>query len=107
MSRRKKDPPQPRSTSWESYRPQDDLYWKFGGPTIPPDEIEPEHWDNRYTASHLKDPRKKVAYLADLMEKYQKELDEAVALYLDLAARGIDAVKHEWLREEDRKLDAS
>jgi hypothetical protein len=107
MSRRKKDPKVPRSTAWEEYRPQDALYWKFGGPFIPPDEIEPEPYDASYTASHLKNPVKRTEYILSLVENYEKDLAEAIAYYGRLNELGIDALKFEWHREEDRKLDAS
>jgi hypothetical protein len=107
MSRRKKDPKVPVSTAWETYRPQDDLYWKLGGPTIPVEAIEPEFWDTRYAASHLKDPGKRAKYLRDLVEDHEQDLARSVAYYLRLDELGIEGMAHEWDKEADRRLDAS
>lgn len=107
MSRRKKDPEPPRSGSWETYRPQDDLYWKFGGPTVPVADIPPDPYPTTYVATHFKDSTQRAAHVATLIENYEKALAESVAYYLRLAELGIDAMKYEFYRDQDREQDAS
>ena len=105
MSRRKKDPP-PRSVSWESYRPDDGMYWRLGGPFVPIDQIPPATYNYGDTASHMK-RASRIKYLDELIRKAEEDLAEAKAYYLELEGKGIDAMKFPWYRDQDRQMDDS
>ncbi len=105
MPRRKKDPPPPRSAAWQSYKPDDDLYWRLGGPFVPIEQIPPGEYRYGPVATHMK-PASRAQYLAELIDQAEKDLAEAQAYYLKLEAEGIDAMKFQHYRDEDRRLES-
>ena len=104
MGRRKKDVKPPISSAWESYKPDDALYYRHGGQAVPPEDIPPTPFGTDYFVSHLKHPGKKVAYSIDLLARAQTDLAEAIADQARYAELGIDAMKHEFQRDQDREL---
>jgi hypothetical protein len=96
----------------ESYRPGiDALYWKFGGPPIPVETIEPREEDVRYNrpsylGQHLKPASARMKYAERNMERCEKERAEHVGYYTRLCEQGIDGLKWEHARQSDREMDA-
>ena len=105
MARRKKDPPPPKSGAWESYRPDDDLYWRLGGPFVPIEKIPPSEYNYHRMATHLKPPGR-IRYLRDLVRMAEADMDREKEAYLRYEEKGIDGLTHQWHRDEDRKLEA-
>ena len=103
--RPKKDPPAPKSADWASYRPDDDLYWRLGGPFVPIDQIPPQEYTYLPVATHMKSASR-IAYLSELIEQAEKDLERSTRYYLELEARGIDAMESAYYRDQDRKLEA-
>jgi len=103
--RRKKDPPPPRSSSWESYRPDEDLYWRLGGPTVPIDQIPPASYTHGAFGTAMS-VKARIKWLAELTEKAETDLAGSIAYYLKLDELGIDAMTMQFYRDEDRKLEA-
>jgi hypothetical protein len=104
--KRKKDPPVPVSARWEDYRPDDDLYWRHGGPFVPVEEIPEAHYRYGEVGLHTKDLGRRAEYLRALIEGAEEDMARAVDRYAKLKEFGIDGMELALYREQDRKMEA-
>jgi hypothetical protein len=101
--RKRPGPPQDGPPHWDLYMPHHALYWKFGGPFIPADKIEPAEIRPDQIGGGYKAARDRRRQAEFLLANAEKELAEHVASYLDFHERGIDALRNEWERVHDRR----
>ena len=102
---RKKDPPAPKSGNWRNYKPDDDLYWRLGGPFVPIEKIPPAEYRYHEIGTGYK-ASSRIKYILDVIRMSEEDMERCSTYYLKLNELGIDAMELEFYRKQDRELDA-
>lgn len=97
MPRKRKKPP-----AWEGFRPGEGKYWMLGGPWVPPEEIEPEPGHKAENIRPFEKPATRLKSVLKLLDEAETQLAKALAYYLDLHERGVEALEWDWEREQMR-----
>lgn len=103
MGRRRpsmKDPPE--SVSWTEHSPVTPQYWMYGGPWIHPDDIPPQHWDEKWLGGGMKGEEARKRYVREIVESCRRDLERQTARYLALREKGMEALE-DWIRERWRQ----
>jgi hypothetical protein len=101
MARRKKaDPPKPPTLSddWREYKPWEPRYWRFGGPYIEPEAIEPQARNPSEIGGAMK-PVGRRKWAIQCKADAEASLKQRFAYYVSVKKHGMNGISP-YLRDD-------